>query len=132
MRANDVASDLIALVTESLHRLETNHAHGLVLPNVFAGHVTDELASADLAYVAGLLSSLGVEEIAGVSTAEVCVDVIGLLDPSRVEDFAAYRIGETALRLGGLEALDGDVAERAALAALPTETVRAVRAGERP
>ncbi len=128
----DFATALVELTVDRLDELRGNHAPRLELPPVFAGHRTNELTSADLAYVSGLLHVQGVDEVGGVGLVDVCHRVIDSLDADRVDDFAAYRVGETAIRLGGLDALPPQTAEQAVRAAFPTNTIPSVRAGKLP
>lgn len=114
--------------------LESEHARGLRLPGVFAGHRVDASTNADLIYTLGLLAASGVPRIGDVDCAVRARELIAELDPAEVEGFAAYRVSDTAARLLALEPDSWSDAETAhAIAAGRSDgVVAAARAGELP
>ncbi len=119
--AGDLAQRLVRTVVNQLRELEASTAPGLTLPAIMGGHPVLDDARADLIYVLGLLVECGVEtldtdrantnETTTTSPADPIhlrghlQELIGRLTPEKVEGFYSYRVGETAIRLGGLEAL---------------------------
>ncbi len=99
-----------------LEQLAETSAPDLHLPPVFAGHRLHEDTGCDLIYVLGLLVESGVDSVAGVDLRGRVTTIIDGLDPTRVEGFSSYRLGETVARLGGL-------------ASFPTGQHEAIRTG---
>ena len=56
-----------------------------------------------LAFTLGLLHDAGVEEVAGLSCAEVALEIVRTLDGDSTHSFYSYRAAETVLRFGGLD-----------------------------
>ncbi len=126
--AGALADRLVATVCGQLEALDATTAPGLELPRVYGGHRVLEDAVADLAYVCGLLVEHGIERIGEVALRNRIPELIASLDPAGVEGFFSYRIGETVLRLGGLDAMP-ELADHV-LAAVDTPTTAArVEAG---
>ena len=103
--AGALADRLVSAVIDKMAELEQSTAPGLVLPRLYAGHAVLDDASADLLYVLGLLIDCGVDEVGECDLRSRIPPLVSSLDPARVEGFASYRVGETVLRLGGLDAL---------------------------
>jgi hypothetical protein len=104
--ADAIADDLLATAVDVLDRL----AHGIAprwrLPATLAGHRVDADAHADLVFTLGLLHEAGVEEIGGLGVRPTILRRLGETNARRTHTFFSYRIAETALRIGGLDALD--------------------------
>ena len=107
--AGTLADRLVAEVGSKLAEFEHSAAPGLELPRLYAGHALLDDTTADLLYVLGLLIECGVEEVSGCVLRERIPPLVASLDPSQVEGFASYRVGETVLRLGGLDALPAEL-----------------------
>lgn len=99
----DLSDRLLRLTTEVLSELEAGHAPGLRLPRVLGGHVVGPDARADLAFTLGLLHHAGVEEVAGLSCADIALEAVRTLDGDATHTFYSYRAAETLLRFGGLD-----------------------------
>ncbi len=107
--AGALADRLVAGVETKLGEFEQSAAPGLALPRLFAGHAVLDDTTADLLYVLGLLIDCGVEHLEGLDLRDRIPPLIASLDPAAVEGFAGYRVGETVLRIGGLEALPAEL-----------------------
>lgn len=107
--AGALADRLVTAITEKMAEFEQSTAPGLELPGLYAGHPVLDDTTADLMYVLGLLIECGVDEVAGCDLRDRIPTLIASLDPSAVEGFYSYRVGETVLRLGGLDALPADL-----------------------
>ncbi len=107
--AGALADRLVAATAEKMAEFEQSAAPGFKLPGLYAGHPVLDDTTADLMYVLGLLIDCGVDEVAGCDLQDRIPPLIASLEPAAVEAFASYRVGETVLRLGGLEALPADL-----------------------
>jgi hypothetical protein len=107
--AGELADRLVSATAEKMVEFEQSAAPGLELPGLYAGHAVLDDATADLLYVLGLLIDCGVDEVAGCDLRARIPSLIALLDPATVEAFASYRVGETVLRIGGLDALPSEL-----------------------
>ncbi len=105
----DLAERLLDLVKAVLNDLESEHAPGLDLPRVHGGYLVGPDSRADLAFTLSLLHEAGVEKVAGLSCADVALEIVRQLDGAATHSFYSYRAAETLLRLGGL---DGNAALR--------------------
>ena len=103
--AGALADRLVAATTEKMAEFEQSAAPSLELPDLYAGHAVLDDTTADLMYVLGLLIECGVDEVAGCDLQSRIPPLIASLNPVAVEGFYSYRVGETVLRLGGLNAL---------------------------
>ncbi|NNE73207.1 MAG: glycosyltransferase [Acidimicrobiales bacterium] len=109
--SGDLADRLVGFVSLKMLELIEHHAPNLQLPGMFAGHpVLDDTVS-DLVYVLGLLIECGVDQLADadgrpIPLAPRALELISGVDAAAVEGFYSYRVGETVLRLGGLDAVD--------------------------
>ncbi|MFA9563995.1 MAG: hypothetical protein ACERLM_04720, partial [Acidimicrobiales bacterium] len=128
--AGALADRLITTARDKLAELEGSTAPGLVLPGIHAGHVVGDDATADLLYVLGLLVESGVEQVAGIDLRSHIVATLGLLDPPAVEAFASYRVAETVLRIGGLEAVPDALRKRVLEAATSPKTIAMLEEGQ--
>ncbi|HEY2997597.1 MAG TPA: hypothetical protein VGJ43_03430 [Acidimicrobiales bacterium] len=102
-----IADDLVALATTVLADLGalSGVAPGLVLPATLAGHRVDADAHADLVFTLGLLREAGVARLGDLDVEAVLHDRLAATPARRTHTFFSYRIAETAVRLGGLDAL---------------------------
>ena len=107
--AGELADRLVTATAEKMAEFEQSAAPGFKLPSLYAGHPVLDDTTADLMYVLGLLIECGVDEVAGCDLRSRIPPLIASLDPAAVEGFYSYRVGETVLRLGGLEALPADL-----------------------
>lgn len=107
--AGALADRLVTATAEKMAEFERSAAPGLELPGLYAGHPVLDDTTADLMYVLGLFIECGVDEVAGCNLQGRIPPLIASLDPAAVEGFYSYRVGETVLRLGGLEALPADL-----------------------
>lgn len=107
--AGALADRLVTATAEKLAEIEQSAAPGFKLPGLYAGHPVLDDTTADLMYVLGLLIDCGVDEVAGCALQDRIPPLIASLDPAAVEGFYSYRVGETVLRLGGLDALPSDL-----------------------
>ncbi len=107
--AGELADRLVTATAEKMAEFEQSAAPGFNLPGLYAGHPVLDDTTADLMYVLGLLIDCGVDEIAGCALQDRIPPLIASLDPAAVEGFYSYRVGETVLRLGGLDALPADL-----------------------
>ena len=107
--AGALADRLVTATAEKMAEFERSTAPGFNLPGLYAGHPVLADTTADLMYVLGLLIECGVDEVAGCDLQDRIPPLIASLDPDAVEGFSSYRVGETVLRLGGLEALPADL-----------------------
>ena len=107
--AGSLADRLVAATAEKMTEFEQSAAPGFKLPGLYAGHPVLDDTTADLMYVLGLLIECGVDEIAGCDLRDRIPSLVASLDPAAVEGFYSYRVGETVLRLGGLDALPADL-----------------------
>ena len=103
--AGALADRLVAATAEKMAEFEQSAAPGFNLPGLYAGHPVLDDTTADLMYVLGLLIECGVDEVASCNLRDRISPLIASLDPAAVEGFYSYRVGETVLRLGGLDAL---------------------------
>ena len=103
--AGALADRLVSATAEKMAEFEQTAAPGLALPGLYAGHAVLDDATADLLYVLGLLLDCGIDEVGGCDLRARIPPLIASLDPATVEAFASYRVGETVLRSGGLDAL---------------------------
>ncbi len=103
--AGALADRLIAATADKMAEFEQSAAPGLELPRLYAGHAVLDDATADLLYVLGLLIECGVDKVGGCDLRARIPPLIASLDPATVEAFASYRVGETVLRIGGLDPL---------------------------
>ena len=101
------ANRLVSAVVEKMAEFEQSTVPGLELPRLYTGHAVLDDTTADLLYVLGLLIDCGVDEVGGCDPRTRISPLIASLDPTKVEAFASYRVGETVLRIGGLDALPG-------------------------
>ncbi len=99
----DLAERLLDLVKAVLGDLESAHAPGLNLPRVHGGYLVGPDARSDLAFTLSLLHEAGVEKVAGLSCADVALEIVRQLDGAATHSFYSYRAAETLLRLGGLD-----------------------------
>ncbi len=99
----DLAEQLLDLVEAVLRDLESAHAPGLDLPRVHGGYLVGPDARADLAFTLALLHEAGVEQVAGLSCADVALEIVRRLDGAATHSFYSYRAAETLLCLGGLD-----------------------------
>ncbi len=127
--AGALADRLVATTSDKLTELEGSTATGLVLPSVHAGHVVGDDAVGDLLYVLGLLVECGVEEVAGVDLRNHIVATLARLDPVAVEAFASYRVAETVLRIGGLDAVPAGLHDTVLEAATSSKTLALLKDG---
>ncbi|MCY3633713.1 MAG: glycosyltransferase [bacterium] len=107
--AGALADRLVTATAEKVAEFEQSAAPGFELPGLYAGHPVLDDTTADLMYVLGLLIECGVDEVAGCDLRARIPPLIASLDPAAVEGFYSYRVGETVLRLGGLDALPVDL-----------------------
>ena len=107
--AGALADRLIAVTRDKMAEFEQSAAPGLELPRLYAGHAVLDDATADLLYVLGLLIDCGVDEVGGCELRARVPPLIASLDPATVEAFASYRVGETVLRIGGLDSLPSEL-----------------------
>ena len=107
--AGVLADRLVAATAEKLAEFEQTTAPGLELPRLYAGHAVLDDTTADLLYVLGLLIDCGVEEVGGCDLRTRIPPLVASLDPATVEAFASYRVGETVLRIGGLDAMPAEL-----------------------
>lgn len=110
--AGALADRLVETVVDQLTQLEASTAPGLVLPGVFAGHAVVDDTLADLLYVVGLLHECGVNDIGGHEVTAAVEPLLRRIQPADTEGFASYRVGETILAFGGIDALPGDLHQR--------------------
>ena len=103
--AGELADRLVSMTAEKMAEFAQNAAPGLELPGLYAGHPVLDDTTADLMYVLGLLIDCGIDEVAGCDLQDRIRPLIASLNPAAVEGFYSYRVGETVLRLGGLDAL---------------------------
>ena len=106
--AGALADRLVSAVVQKMAEFEHSAAPGFELPRLYAGHAVLDDTTADLLYVLGLLIDCGVDEVGGCDLRTRISPLIASLDPTKVEAFASYRVGETVLRIGGLDALPGE------------------------
>lgn len=111
--AGDLADRLVATVVAGLSAFEESSAPSLMLPGLFAGHPVRDDTRSDLLYVMGMLIEAGVDNVAGVDLRGRARELLGEITPSEIEGFYSYRVAETVLRLGGLDALPRDLRVRA-------------------
>ena len=104
-----LADRLVTATAEKMAEFEQSVAPGLELPRLYAGHAVLDDTTADLMYVLGLLIECGVDKVAGCDLRSRIPPLIASLDPDAVEGFYSYRVGETVLRLGGLDALPAEL-----------------------
>ena len=109
--AGALADRLVTAAADKMAELEQATAPGFKLPSLYAGHPVLDDTTADLMYVLGLLIECGVDEVAGCNLQSRIPSLISSLDPDAVEGFYSYRVGETVLRLGGLDALPAELRE---------------------
>ena len=109
--AGALADRLVAVTAEKMAEFEQSAAPGFKLPGLYAGHPVLDDTTADLMYVLGLLIECGVDEVAGCKLQDRIPPLIASLDPAAVEGFYSYRVGETVLRMGGLEAVPAELRE---------------------
>ena len=107
--AGALADRLVSATAEKMAEFEQSAAPGLELPGLFAGHPVLDDTTADLMYVLGLLIECGVDEVGGCDLRSRLPPLVASLEPDTVEAFASYRVGETVLRIGGLDALPSDL-----------------------
>ena len=107
--AGALANRLVSATAEKMAEFEQTAAPGFKLPGLYAGHPVLDDTTADLLYVLGLLIDCGVDEVAGCDLQDRIPTLIASLDPAAVEAFASYRVGETVLRVGGLDALPAEL-----------------------
>ena len=107
--AGALADRLVTATTEKMAEFEQSVAPGLELPRLYAGHAVLDDTTADLMYVLGLLIECGVDKVAGCDLQSRIPPLIASLDPAAVEGFYSYRVGETVLRLGGLDTLPAEL-----------------------
>lgn len=107
--AGALADRLVTATAEKMAKFEQSAAPGLELPGLYAGHPVLDDTVADLMYVLGLLIECGINEVAGCDLQSRIPPLISSLDPAAVEGFYSYRVGETVLRLGGLDALPAEL-----------------------
>ena len=107
--AGELADRLVSATAEKMGEFEQTAAPGFMLPSLYAGHPVLDDTTADLMYVLGLLVDCGVDEVAGCDLQDRIPPLIASLDASTVEGFYSYRVGETVLRLGGLDALPAEL-----------------------
>lgn len=107
--AGALADRLVSATAEKMAEFKQSAAPGFELPGLYAGHPVLDDTAADLMYVLGLLIECGVGEVAGCDLRSRIPPLIASLDPAAVEGFYSYRVGETVLRLGGLDALPADL-----------------------
>lgn len=103
--AGELADRLVSAVETLLVDFERTTAPGFELPAFYAGHAVLDDTKADLIYVLGLLLELGVEDVTGHQLRPAIEQALSSLDPTRVEGFGSYRVGETVVRMGGIEAV---------------------------
>jgi glycosyltransferase involved in cell wall biosynthesis len=104
-----IADDLIDGVTSVLADLadpDRGVAPGLALPATLGGHRVDADAHADLVFTLGLLREAGIGRVGDLDVEAVLRERLAATDAARTHTFFSYRIAETAVRLGGLDALD--------------------------
>ena len=130
LTAGSLAERLIATTVGHVETLATSTASGLRLPAIDAGHPVLDDARSDLIYVLGLLHECGVDSVAGVDIREHIPRLIAELDPSKVEAFFSYRVGETVLRLGGLEAMPSKIRQHVLDAVDTPETIARLESGD--
>lgn len=109
--AGELADRLVTATAEKMAEFEQSTAPGLELPRLYAGHAVLDDTTADLLYVLGLLIDCGVDEVGGCDLRARIPALVASLDPATVEAFASYRVGETVLRIGGLNALPSELHE---------------------
>ncbi len=107
--AGELADRLVSATAEKMGEFEQTAAPGFMLPGLYAGHPVLDDTTADLMYVLGLLIDCGVDQVAGCDLQDRIAPLISSLDPPSVEGFYSYRVGETVLRLGGLDALPAEL-----------------------
>ena len=107
--AGALADRLVTATAEKMAEFAESAAPGFKLPGLYAGHPVLDDTTADLMYVLGLLIECGVDEVAGCDPRSRIPPLIASLEPATVEAFASYRVGETVLRIGGLDALPTDL-----------------------
>ncbi len=107
--AGALADRLIEVTRDKMADFEQSAAPGLELPRLYAGHAVLDDATADLLYVLGLLIECGVDEVGGCELRDRIPPLIASLDPATVEAFASYRVGETVLRIGGLDSIPSEL-----------------------
>ncbi len=130
LTAGSLAERLIATTVGHVEALVESTADGLRLPAIHAGHPVLDDAKSDLIYVLGLLVECGVGSVAGIDIREHIPTLIAELDAARVEAFFSYRIGETVLRLGGLDAMPADVRGQVLAAVDTPETIARLESGD--
>lgn len=107
--AGALADRLVSAVGSKMTEFEQRTAPGLELPRLYAGHAVLDDTTSDLLYVLGLLIDCGVDDVGGCDLRARIPALVASLDPATVEAFASYRVGETVLRIGGLEALPAEL-----------------------
>ena len=107
--AGTLADRLVSAVIDKMAEFEQSAAPGLELPHLYAGHAVLDDTTADLLYVLGLLIDCGVDEVGECDLRARIPPLVASLDPATVEAFASYRVGETVLRIGGLDALPSEL-----------------------
>lgn len=101
-----LAATITAAVVSNMERLVESTVPDLQLPSIYAGLSVDENTRAELIYVLGLMLGRGITEVGSLDVRQALVDNLERLQPDRVEAFSSYRVAETAMRLGGLDALN--------------------------
>jgi len=101
-----IADDLVSTAVRVVEELAGGVAPGLRLPATLAGHRVDADAHADLLFTLGLLHEAGVEEVAGLDVVPLIHRRLAETNAARTHTFFSYRVADTALRVGGLDALE--------------------------
>ncbi|MEM7288066.1 MAG: hypothetical protein AAF480_17075 [Actinomycetota bacterium] len=128
--AGELADQLVACVVGQLEALARDTAPELLLPAVFGGHPVDDQTTGDLIYTLAHLAACGVDEVAGVRSADHAGRLVETLAADRVEAFASYRIGEATLLAGA--GWPGATRDHAIACADSTPLFDRVRDGQTP
>lgn len=99
-----LGAEITQFVLKSTEDLANRFFPDFRLPAFFAGHRVIAQESADLGYLLTSLRSLGVREIAGQPLDLILLNLLSQVDGPNTETFYSYRVAETLLALGGLDA----------------------------
>ncbi len=130
LTAGSLADALLAATVVKLEALVASTAPDFRLPRIYAGHPVLDDAKADLLYVLGLLTECGVEDVAGLNIRTHIPGLLADLDAVAVEGFFSYRVGETVLRLGGLDSIPHHLRDHVRAAVDTPEIIARLDAGD--
>ena len=97
-------AEITQFILQSTEDLARRFFPDFALPAYFAGHRVVAQESADLAYLLTGLKAIGIQEITGQGIDDILLRLLSQVDGPNTETFYSYRVAETLLGLGGLEA----------------------------